>query len=147
MYERVLVATDGGELAETAARHAMALAGVHGATVHAAFVVDTDTGWLTVSKSEVRDSLRQVGQDAGREALEAVERLATEAGVPVVTELLEGTPEEELVAYAEAADVDLVVMGTHGREGVRRRLLGSVTERVVRDAPVPVLTVKPSDHG
>lgn len=147
MYDRILVGTDGGELAETAARHAVELAGIHDATVHAVFVVDTDTGWLTVSKSDVRDSLREVGLDAGRQALQAVEAVAADAEVPVVTELLEGSPEEELVAYAEDAGVDLVVIGTHGRDGVRRRLLGSVAERVVRDAPAPVLTVKPADDG
>ena len=60
----------------------------------------------------------------------------------VVTETREGVPHDTILEYAEEADVDVVVMGTHGRSGLDRYLLGSVTERVVRSAEVPVLTVR-----
>jgi nucleotide-binding universal stress UspA family protein len=62
--------------------------------------------------------------------------------VPVETAVLEGSPSREIVRYAEAQDCDLVVMGTHGRGGIDRLLLGSVAERVVRASEVPVLTVR-----
>jgi nucleotide-binding universal stress UspA family protein len=52
-----------------------------------------------------------------------------------------GTPSEEIVNYADEHEIDLIVMGTHGRTGVARVLLGSVAEKVVRKAPCPVLTV------
>lgn len=142
MYERLLVPTDGGEQALAAARHALELAETHGATVYAVYVVDTETNWLTVSKSEVRDTLRDVGADAGGRALEAVENLARESPVTLHTELREGPPDEGILAAIEDNGIDLVMMGTHGRDGVRRRLVGSVAERIVRSAPVPVLTVK-----
>jgi nucleotide-binding universal stress UspA family protein len=132
---------DGGERRSTVLDHALSLAERYDATLHAVFVVDTSTGWLTVSKAEVRDALDEVGRDAGRTALGAVEAAATDAGVDVVTDLLEGSPDERLVEYVAANGVDLVVMGTAGRSGVGRRLLGSVTERVVRASPVPTVAV------
>jgi len=67
------------------------------------------------------------------------EELAAE--VPVVTAVESGAPAARIVAYAERYRVDLIVLGTHGRTGVTRALLGSVAERVVRTAPCPVLTV------
>lgn len=141
MFERILVATDGSEPATAAAGHAVDLAAAHGATLHALYVVDTGTNPLTVSKGEVRESLREVGADAADEALSTVEELADDAGVELVRATREGSPDGAILAYATEAAVDLVVIGTHGRDGIRRRLLGSVTERVVRDAPMPVTTV------
>ena len=147
MYDRVLVPTDGGPHSTAAARHAVDLAEMHGATLHALYVVDTGTGWFTVSKAEVRDALREVGEAAGREALCVVEQLAADADVDLVTAVREGSPDEAILAYVGEEDVDLVVMGTHGRTGVEHRLLGSVTERVVRAADVPVTTITEADDG
>lgn len=145
MYDRILVATDGSEHALAAAREALELAETHDAIVYALYVVETSTSWLAVSKNEVTDALRDVGIDAGKTALADVESLAADRDVDLVTELGEGSADEEILAYAAEIDADLVVMGTHGREGVRRRLVGSVAERVVRDAPMPVLTVNAQD--
>lgn len=144
MYERIILATDDSEHAEAAARHAMDLAEVHGATVHASFSWRrTPTG--PPSRRAGYPTAWEVGRDRGHRALEAVERLATDSGVPVGAELLEGTVEAEPVVYAETAGMDLVMMGTHGCEGVGGRLLGSVAERVVREAPGRMVTVNPSD--
>jgi nucleotide-binding universal stress UspA family protein len=147
VYERVLVPTDGSDHALAAARRAFDLAERYGATVHALYVLDTGTSWLTVSKNEVRESLRDVGEDAGRRALAAIEALAGEFDADLVTALREGTPDEEILAYVDDAAVDLVVMGARGRDGIRRRLVGSVAERVVGAAGVPVLTVTADDDA
>jgi nucleotide-binding universal stress UspA family protein len=141
MYDSILVPTDGTDTARGALAHALALADVFDATVHALYVVDSETSWLTVSKDEVRHTLRTVGEDAAREALSSAERLAGDADMSLVTATREGSPAEEIVAYATSEGIDLVVMGTHGRQGVEQRLLGSVTERVVRGSPVPVTTI------
>ncbi|OYR58226.1 universal stress protein [Halorubrum halodurans] len=146
MYDRILVPTDGGDRSLAAARRAFDLAERYGATVHALYVVETDTSLLTVSKGDVRGALRAVGEEAGREALAAVEEAGDAFDVGLVTTLREGVADEVIVEYVRREAVDLVVMGTHGREGVRRRLLGSVAERVVRGAGVPVMTV-PADRG
>ena len=89
----------------------------------------------------MRDSLRDLGGSTGARALASFERLAGEYEVTVVTEMAEGSVDEVILGYAADHDVDLVVMGTHGREGVTRRVVGSVAERVVRGATVPVMTV------
>jgi nucleotide-binding universal stress UspA family protein len=143
MYEKILVPTDEGEGALVAARHALDLAERYGATVHALYVIDTDTSWLTVSKTEVRDTLRDVGETEGSQALAEMESLAEEVGFEgeLVTELREGAPTKEILAYAEETDIDLVVMGTHGRKVIERHLLGSVAERTLRGSSVPVMVV------
>ncbi|WP_122090310.1 universal stress protein [Halalkalicoccus subterraneus] len=141
MYERILVPTDGSAGVERAIEQAVALASVHGASIHAVFVVNTanfaslpmETSWEGVS-----DMLRE----DGKEALERVREIAEREDVPIETGLIEGTPSKEIVRYATEQGCDLIVMGTHGRGGIDRLLLGSVAERVVRGSPVPVLTVR-----
>jgi nucleotide-binding universal stress UspA family protein len=143
MYDRILAPTDGSDPATAAVQHALDLAATTGATVHAVYVLDTRTGFLTVSKDEVRGALRDVGEDAATATLDEVERLAADADVDLVTEVLEGAPDQAILDYADDHDVDLVVVGTHGRTGLERRLLGSITERVIGGASVPVTAV----HG
>ncbi|HKJ59575.1 MAG TPA: universal stress protein [Halobacteriales archaeon] len=144
MYDRILLPTDGSEVAESAASHAVALAAATGAQLHVLYVVDAEAIGLvtpvTLDVDEVRTSLRH----AGEEATAAVAEAAEEAGVDVVEVVEVGVPGEEIRDYAAANGVDLVVMGTHGRSGVDRFLLGSVTERVVRGSGVPVLAVPPA---
>jgi nucleotide-binding universal stress UspA family protein len=142
MYDDILLPVDGSDHATAAAaRQALGLAETYGATVHALYVVDTDTSWVTVSKSDVEDSLRDLGESAGTQALASFERLAGAYEVAVVTEMDEGSVDDVILGYADDHGVDLIVMGTHGREGVVRRVVGSVAGRVVRGATVPVMTV------
>lgn len=145
MYDRVLVPTDGSEPSLRAAEHAAELAARFDATLHALYVVDADPSPLAVSRADVRETLREVGEQAAEATFEKVQPLADDAGVDLETAVVEGAPAEQIVDYATEQAVDLVVMGTHGRSGLGRRLLGSVTERVVRNAPVPVLTVGDGD--
>jgi nucleotide-binding universal stress UspA family protein len=144
MYERILVPTDGSEGMGRVLGHAAELARIHGATLDFVYVVNTaafanlpmETSW-----EGVRESLQEEGESALETAESAVEPVRTERHV------LEGGPSREIVAYAERSDADLVVMGTHGRGGLNRILLGSVAERVVRGSTVPVLTVRVGDDG
>lgn len=141
MYDDLLLPTDGSEQAQKAAKHAIDHARNYDARLHAIYVIDTGTSLLAVSKADVRETLRDVGEQESAQAFGQVEPLADEAGVELVTDVVEGPPEERIVDYAEEQPIDLIVMGTHGRGGLGRRLLGSVTEQVVRSAPVSVLTV------
>jgi nucleotide-binding universal stress UspA family protein len=141
MYDDILLPIDGSEPSLQAAEHAIELATTYDATLHALYVVDSDPSPLAVSRADVRETLREVGEEAGEAAFAKLEPLAEAAGVELVLSMLEGTPEQRIVDYATDTDIDLVVMGTHGRSGLGRRLVGSVTERVVRSAPVPVVTV------
>lgn len=147
MYDAILVPTDGSEPSLRAAEHAAGLAARFDATLHALYVVDANPSPLAVSRADVRETLREVGEQAAESVFENVERVAADAGVELETAMVEGAPAERIVDYAGDNGVDLVVMGTHGRSGLGKRLLGSVTERVVRNAPVPVLTVGNDDEN
>jgi nucleotide-binding universal stress UspA family protein len=139
MYERILFPTDGSEGAGDAFEHALDIAAANDATVVVLNVADTTRDSVVRVGNEVLDALVSEGE---RVVEETAER-ARERGVAVETETLQGSPAETIADYAEARGVDLVVMPTHGRQGLERLFLGSVTERVVRSATVPVLTVRP----
>jgi nucleotide-binding universal stress UspA family protein len=139
MYDHVLVPTDGSEQAERALDHAVELASAFDATLHVLFVVDASGFAAEVDAALLVRQLETYGQ---RVVDAAVER-ARQAGVAGVTgEVVTGSAHRRILAYADTHDVDLIVMGTHGRTGLDHFLLGSVTERVVRLADVPVLTVR-----
>lgn len=140
MYDRILVPTDGSDGIEPVIEHALELAAVHNATVHGLYVLDT----ATMSRMPMDTSWEAVSGMLREEAEQALARIEELAGgnVTVETELVEGAPSREIVAHAETAGIDLIVMGTHGRGGLNRLLLGSVAERVIRSAPVPVLTYR-----
>jgi nucleotide-binding universal stress UspA family protein len=141
MYERILVPTDGSTGVERAVEHAIDLASAHGATIHAVYVVNTASyGGIPMETSW--DGIRDVLSEEGESALERVKTLAADSGVAVEPAVLDGSPSRRIVDYAEQADCDLIVMGTHGRGGLDRLLLGSVAERVVRSSEIPVLTVR-----
>ncbi|MFD1633757.1 universal stress protein [Haloplanus ruber] len=145
-YERILVPTDGSDGVERAIGHAIAVAEIHDATVHGLYVLNSDAyaGLAMESSWESVDGLLREDAEAAVTRVReiAVERSETdEPTVPVRTAVVEGKPSREIVRYAEANDCDLVVMGTHGRGGIDRLLLGSVAEGVIRASSVPVTTV------
>ena len=147
MYERILVPTDGSDVAENAVEHALDIAEQYGAEVHALYVVDTDSMSLTLGGEQLDrieqgrfDEMEEVKEKADRATGYVADR-ARERGLEVVEHIAAGRPHEQVADYADDRGVDLVVMGSHGRSGVRRALLGSVTERVLRETHVPVLVV------
>jgi nucleotide-binding universal stress UspA family protein len=82
----------------------------------------------------------------GRALDDAKKQLEAGSGLRVDTALMQGVPFAEIVRFAREGSYDLIVLSTHGRTGLRHVLLGSVAEKVVRKAPCPVLTVRPSEH-
>jgi len=138
--DSVVVATDGSDSVDRAVGVAFDLADRFDAAVHALSVVDTDE--IDSSPEELRDDLADALERQAHEALTAVEE---RAGGSVTTAVREGRPAAEIVAYARETDVDAVAVGTRGRHGENRLLIGSVAERVVRTCPVPVLTVRQLD--
>lgn len=140
-FEDVLVPTDGSDEAEAAAAVGIDVASRYDATLHVVSVVDVRSMGFDVRSEMVADSLEEGASDA-------VDRVAADARdrVPAVeTEVAYGTPHGTLRTYVEEHDVDIVAMGTHGRSGIERYLLGSVAEKFVRTSPVPVLTVRPEE--
>ena len=135
-YENVLLPTDGSEGAELAIDWGITLAGLFDATVHTVYSVDTSR-FGSAEGTEIHGSLEQTGQ----EALETVKERARAADVSLAGSLASGPAARTILSYSEEHDIDLIVMGTHGRSGLSRYLIGSVTETVVRNATVPVCCV------
>jgi nucleotide-binding universal stress UspA family protein len=134
MYNDILVPTDGSQGANAALEHGIEIASKWDATLHTLYVVDT----RLARTGPLLETLR----DEGRGAVRDVQVTGTQAGLTVVTEIAEGNPHEEILDYVSEHGIDMVIMGTHGRTGIDRVVMGSVAERVVRRSPVPVLTVR-----
>ncbi len=144
MFDTILIPTDGSPGATAAADLAIDIADQYGAIVHVLHVVDVRMSPLTreMDHDEVVALLEESDEDPIAPILERVR----DAGIPAHEAIRLGVPHETIREYIDERDVDLVVMGTHGRTGLERALLGSVTERVVRTADVPVLTVHPNPN-
>ncbi|WP_338740837.1 universal stress protein [Haloplanus salilacus] len=142
MFDTIVVATDGSKSVRRAVSVALDLADRFDATVHALYVIDE--GDIEASPERVRDEMRDAFDDSAHDALEEV---AAATDRSVTTAVREGRPATEIREYAESVDADVVAMGTRGRHGENRFLIGSVAERVVRTCPVPVLTVRQLDKG
>lgn len=143
MYKRILVPLDGSDTARRGLTEAIGLAGALGASLRLLHVT-TDVQWLIESAAfAYSDSLRLEQRRFGEDLLAAAEKLAEEAKIPTESRLREAIGEGAArLIVAEADGCDLIVMGTHGRKGMGRLLLGSDASIVVSDSPVPVLLVR-----
>lgn len=140
MYDRVIFPTDGSDAADRATEHAIALADRFDATLHLLYVVETPSIQATDAfATSDFEATREAMVAEGTNAIEAVTDRAEQAGVEITSEVEEGQPAPTIVKAADEGDA--IVVGTHGRSGLDRYLIGSTTEKVVRTADVPVLTV------
>ncbi|WP_318568180.1 universal stress protein [Salinigranum marinum] len=139
MYDTILLPTDGSAPSDAARDHAVGLAAAYDATLHAVYVIDD----AALRAARIDSDVVLAGfETEGEQILDDVVAAASDVGVTCETAVLHGHTHEAITDYTDEHGVDLVVMGTHGRHGIQRFLLGSVTERVVRSSPVPVLTVR-----
>ncbi|MDB2264588.1 universal stress protein [Halorubrum ezzemoulense] len=146
MYDQILLPVAPGGEANDAIPHAASLAERYGVTVHVVSAADTAVDTLAGPRTGAFSD-RLV--DAAEERVEAVTAELEEAGVETVGDVVRGEP-LDVIENAIEDGADLVVMPSHTRQGIRRLLLGSVTEKVVRVASVPVVTVPmtdPTDEG
>jgi len=139
MYDAILFPTDGSDAAETALDAAIAAADAHDATLHVLYVADTNQPSLANIQGEVTDVL----EGEGRDIVDDAAGRARNAGVDTVAEVVQGGPSRTICEYVDDRGIDLVVMGTRGSRDIERIILGSVTERVVRNGAAPVLVVPP----
>ena len=138
MYNQILFPTDGSEPVASVLEYAQ-IASKHEATIDVFNVVDTSHDSLSGMQDDVDDTLEQEGTEIVNEAAQR----ATEHGIDVVSEVLHGDPYEAIVEYSTQSGIELMMMPTHGRRGLQRFLLGSVTERLINTADVPVIAVNP----
>ncbi|KPN30989.1 universal stress protein [Halolamina pelagica] len=143
MYDSILLPIDEAAAESSLLYHAAELATWDDATVELLFVADTGRDSVTVAEGEIVDALVHEGEEVVDEAASLLDSL----GVEYTTSIEQGSPAKTIVDYAERQDHDLIAMPTHGREGLSRYLLGSVTGKVVRLAPMPVLTAPIEEEG
>jgi nucleotide-binding universal stress UspA family protein len=146
MYQRILVPIDGSSTANRGVDEAIGLAKLAGAQVRLLHVLDElifVTGFET-GATYISDLLPKL-KEGGEAILEDARRRVEAAGVPVETHLMEclGSRTSDIVVeQAKAWKADVIVLGTHGRRGIGRWLLGSDAEQILRSAKVPVLLVR-----
>lgn len=145
--DQILHATDFSEPSKIALEYARTLASRFDSHLHVVHVHQSVAAAAMMSPGGVIPP--HVEEDDRRQAEEML--TGTEVGEYVPSErvsrsLLLGTPFAEIIRFAREHDVDLIVLGTHGRSGLKHLIMGSVAEKVVREAPCPVLTVRPDGH-
>ena len=145
--KKILFATDFSEGSRNALPYAVDVAMRHGAkiyAVHVIFDVTKAAGWYVP-----HTSAEEVYADLEKSARKELEKTFSEdmrKFKDFENVLLRGTPYEEITKFAEAKQIDLIVIATHGRTGIDRLLFGSTAEQVVRYAPCPVLSVRLPQH-
>lgn len=136
----ILVATDGSEYSEAAVSHAISLAKDTEAKVTALYVVSEFAG--VGRETRVWGDLRKVLEEEGKRALARAKEIAEKEGVKIDTKIVEGSPAEKIIEAAIEGKFDLIVVGTKGKTGLSKFLLGSVAEKVVHGAPCAVTVVR-----
>ena len=158
MYSQILVPLDGSKAAEGALDHARDLGHGTNAALHLLLVVShldeiaaTRGGDGGIGASEYSlDLARQLLSAKKNQSEEYLRQVASglaEAGLQVETTVREGDASEQVVEYAKEHSIDLIVMSTRGHGAIRRFLVGSVTDRVIRSSEIPVLAIPPKDAG
>ncbi|SAL76865.1 UspA domain-containing protein [Caballeronia choica] len=149
MFKRIIVAIDGSQTSRRAFEAALDLAHTHGAVLQPYYVVENTPLYFDVpgyDPSTLRSQLVEEGSTLGREALDAMKARGVEGQVAVGEASSFDDVSSLVLAAAGTFNADLLVMGTHGRKGFQRLILGSVAERCLRQATLPVLLI-PSAAG
>jgi nucleotide-binding universal stress UspA family protein len=145
VISRILVPVDFSEHSDRALRYAMRIASQFGATLELFHVVEDPSmsgAWgPEMYVPNMQELLRTLIADA-REHLDTARASVKDPRVAVETRVVTGSPVRSIIEQTATGHFDLIVMGTHGRTGLSHAVMGSVAERVVRQAPCPVLTVK-----
>nr|WP_240936997.1 universal stress protein [Halomicrobium mukohataei] len=139
-----MIPTDGSDAANAAIDPALDIAGAYDARVHALSAIEPLSMGVDVRSHVIVEALEERAQAA----VDGVAERAESASLgPIETAVEFGEPYRQIRNYVEENDIDLVVMGTHGRSGVERFLLGSVTEKLVRTSAAPVMTVRQPENS
>jgi nucleotide-binding universal stress UspA family protein len=145
MYQRILVPVDGSETATKAMITALQMARDSGGQVHLVHVVEGMTPLAADPYGAYSGEVIEIMRQSGAKILEDALVLAKTAGVPADTELFDNFGERLADVVADSVTrfkADLIVVGTHGRRGLGRMILGSGAEQIIRLAPVPVLVIR-----
>jgi len=136
-WNRILVGTDGSRFSAVAINKAIDFAKAYGGQLVVVSVVDVPTEFYAEAPQAVEDMVKKA-----KEYTAAVKKQALDAGVQAESYIGEAEAYQAIVKLAKEQHVDMIVLGSHGRTGLKRLLMGSVTEKVIGHAPCPVLVVK-----
>ena len=139
--QKILVPTDGSDYSMRAAEYAISIAKALSAQILVVFVID-EIVLEQIAKSTERERVEKELKEDGQRYVNYAVGLAEKEGVKASSLIANGRPFEQIVHMAKGLNTDLIVMGTYGRRGADRILLGSVAERVIEFAPCPVLVIK-----
>lgn len=151
LYKQILLTHDGSELSTQAIQHAVEIAKAFNASILVLQVVDSvakiisavNISALAFEAQEIYESIAQTEKDNAKKNLTKIRTLLEREGITkVTTSMREGDARDTIVETAKEKACDIIIMSTHGRSGIRRALLGSVAEDVLRHAPCPVLLVR-----
>lgn len=140
MYELILVPTDGSATAEAAMEQAIALATTFDADIHVLHVIDSRRYDTSI------ESAVEPVRERGEKYIQRLVEIAADAETPLVTAIEIGRPAHQVLEYVTDHDIELIVIGTRGQGGLPRRLLGSVTDYIVRHADIPVHVVPATER-
>jgi nucleotide-binding universal stress UspA family protein len=152
-FKKIMIATDGSTCSMLAADKGIELARLSKGTVYAVYVMSTayttlierdyvsSTGMNPYYES-IYENMHEAMKKIGQQAVDYVKNLGESRGTNMETVVLEGNPSEELIRYAEEEQMDVIIMGTIGKKGLDRLLLGSVTGNLVRHSKVPVMVIR-----
>src|SRR5659263_54031 len=141
LYEKILIATDGSEYTKNAVDYGIDLAKIAGAKLFTTYVVDT-AAFASIPMDAAWESMYELLRQEGDLDMKYVAEKAGEEGLEVEANIIEGHPADEIIKYSEKNSISLIVLGTLGKSGLDRFLLGSVAEKVVRNSKIPVLVVR-----
>ncbi len=152
-FKKILIATDGSEHVKKAVTHAIELAKHSGAELHAVYVMDikadcarelyTDRSTGGLKRVLRKDGLcTEIYRKEDETAIKYIEDMAKKEGLDIKKWIVQGHPAEEILKLAQEQSIDLIVMGTLGRSGIEKFLLGSVADKVIRNSGIPVLAVR-----
>lgn len=141
LYKKILIATDGSEYTKNAVDYGIDLAKCTGAKLYAIYVIDT-AAFASIPMDAAWESMYELLNQEGNQAIKYVVEKAESEGLEIEGKLIEGHPADEIIKSSESNAVSLIVMGTLGKSGLDRFLLGSVAEKVVRNSKIPVLVVR-----
>lgn len=140
LYEKILIATDGSEYTKNAVDYGIDLAKNTGAKMFTIYVIDT-AAFASIPMDAAWESMYELLKQEGDAAVKYVTDKAKAEGLEVEGNLIEGHPADEIIKYSEKNSISLIIMGTLGKSGLDRFLLGSVAEKVVRNSKIPVMVV------
>ena len=152
-FKKIMIATDGSTCSELAIDKGIEFARLCGGTVYAVHVVSSaslfsmnqgysDSMGMNPDFVPMYEEMHEAMEKQGHQALNYVKGLGEIKGVKVESVLLDGNPSDELIRYAEEEKMDIVIMGTLGKTGLDRFLLGSVAGNLVRHSKIPVMVVR-----